>query len=144
MLNGSVPEESYRYRLLTEAEWEYACRAGTTTRYWWGDKITPQMANYCDAIGKTSEVGSYVANPFGLCDTHGNVWEWVEDRWHDTYEGAPDDGTAWLQGTDARRVVRGGSWDNVSRSLGAASRNRFVMDFRYSTLGFRVARNFTT
>ncbi len=80
------------YRLLSEAEWEYACRAGTTTRFWWGDEITPEKANYGENLGKTSEVGGYPANPFGLYDMHGNVWEWVEDHWHDTYEGAPEDG----------------------------------------------------
>jgi formylglycine-generating enzyme required for sulfatase activity len=69
------------YRLLSEAEWEYACRAGSTTRYWWGDDISPEYANYGEEVGKTSEVGSYPANPWGLYDTHGNAWEWVEDCW---------------------------------------------------------------
>ena len=79
-----------RYRLLSEVEWEYACRARTTTRYWWGDEITPESANYGRNVGKTSEVGSYPANHFGLYDMHGNVWEWVEDCWNDSYEGAPE------------------------------------------------------
>ena len=100
------------YRLLSEAEWEYACRAGTTTRYWWGDEIAPEYANFGMNISRTSEVGAYPANPWGLCDMHGNVWEWVEDRWHDDYQGAPDDGLAWTQGKDSRRVLRGGSWLN--------------------------------
>jgi hypothetical protein len=91
------------YRLLSEAEWEYACRAGTTTRYWWGDGITPENANYGVNAGRTTEVGAYPANPWELYDMHGNVWEWVEDRWHGSYEedrwhrnyeGAPNDGAA--------------------------------------------------
>ena len=86
------------YRLLSEAEWEYACRAGTTTRYWWGDEITSENANYRENVGKTSEVGKHLANPFGLHDMHGNVWEWVEDCWNDSYERAPDDGRAWTTG----------------------------------------------
>ena len=84
------------YRLPSEAEWEYACRARTTTRYSFGDAITPKDANYAESkIGKTTEVGSYPPNPWGLHDMHGNVWEWVEDVWHDSYNGAPVDGSAW-------------------------------------------------
>jgi formylglycine-generating enzyme required for sulfatase activity len=84
------------YRLLSEAEWEYACRAGTTTRYSWGnDPPTPEQANFMGDIGKTTEVGSYPPNPWGLYDMHGNVWEWVEDCWNDSYKGAPSDGSAW-------------------------------------------------
>ena len=89
-------ERASRYRLLSEAEWEYACRAGTTTRFWWGDGITAKNANYGRNVDKTREVGSYLANSFGLYDMHGNVWEWVEDGWHNTYkEAPPDDGSAW-------------------------------------------------
>ncbi len=80
------------YRLLSEAEWEYACRAGTTTRYSVGDTITDKDANFASNVGKTTEVGSYEPNAWGLYDMHGNVWEWVEDVWHETYEGAPDNG----------------------------------------------------
>lgn len=86
------------YRLLSEAEWEYACRAGTTTRHWWGDVTTSENANFGQNVGRTSEVGAYPANPWGLYDIHGNVWEWVEDAWHGSYDGAPDDGGAWVQG----------------------------------------------
>jgi formylglycine-generating enzyme required for sulfatase activity len=118
------------YRLLSESEWEYACRAGTTTRFWWGDEITPENANYGGKLEKTSEVGGYPASPFGLHDMHGNVWEWVEDHWHDTYEGAPEDGAAWLQRSDSRRVVRGGSWDDGPWYLRAACRVRGDSDYR--------------
>jgi formylglycine-generating enzyme required for sulfatase activity len=129
-----------RYRLLSEAEWEYACRAGTTTRFWWGDEITPANANYGRNVGKTSEVGGYPANPFGLYDVHGNVWEWVEDRWHESYDGAPDDGSAWIAGDNFYRVPRGGSWDSVPEILRSAIRGRYFFDIRYAFIGFRVAR----
>ena len=106
-----------RYRLLSEAEWEYAARAGTRTRYHWGHSIGRNQAN-CDGCGsrwddeKTAPVGSFPANGFGLHDVHGNVWEWVEDCWHGSYAGAPTDGRAWATGGDCeRRVLRGGSWN---------------------------------
>jgi formylglycine-generating enzyme required for sulfatase activity len=139
--------ELYRpYRLLSEAEWEYACRAGSATRYWWGDEITPENANYGDNVGKTTEVGAYPANPWGLYDTHGNVWELVEDCWHPSYEGAPDDGSAWTKGDNRHRVVRGGRWGNNPEHLRSASRNRANSGAgggatgRSSHWGFRVAR----
>ena len=133
------------YRLLSEAEWEYACRAGSTTRYWWGDEITPENANYGDDVGKTSEVGAYPANPWGLYDTHGNVWELVEDCWHPSYEGAPDDGSAWIKGDHRHRVIRGGRWGNNPEHLRSASRRRANSGAaggatgRSSFWGFRVA-----
>jgi formylglycine-generating enzyme required for sulfatase activity len=126
------------YRLLTEAEWEYACRAGTTTRYWWGDDISKDEANY--GADRTGEVGSHSASPFGLYDMHGNVWEWVEDRWHDTYGGAPEDGTAWLEGNNSGRVVRGGSWIIDPRYHRAACRSWLETDLLVNNLGFRIAR----
>ena len=129
------------YRLPSEAEWEYACRAGTTTRYAWGDKVTPEKTNYAESkLGKTTEVGAYPPNPWGLHDMHGNVWEWCEDCWHDTYQGAPDDGRAW-GGEDGGncdwRVLRGGSWDDGQDSGRAAARgvNPYV---RNGSVGFRV------
>ena len=134
------------YRLLTEAEWEYAARAGATTAYSWGDEIGDGNAN-CDGCAshwdnkQTAPVGSFKPNAFGLYDMHGNVYEWVEDPWHDNYSGAPVDGSAWLEGGEAsRRVVRGGSWDDDPPYLRAAFRDRNSSDRRYYNLGFRLAR----
>ena len=110
------------YRLPSEAEWEYACRAGTTTPFHFGETITTKLANYNgtntyanepkgEYRQETIEVGSFPRNAFGLCDMHGNVWEWCQDTWHDNYNGAPTDGSAWIEnGNDPRRVLRGGSW----------------------------------
>ncbi len=132
------------YRLPSEAEWEYACRAGTTTRYSWGDEIKPQNANYGSNVGKTSEIGPYAPNPFGLYDMHGNLWEWCEDLWHDNYQSALADGSAWLQGKSSGRVVRGGSWVSTPWLLRSASRFRVVPGYRNIDLGFRVSRTFAT
>ena len=131
------------YRLLSEAEWEYACRAGTMTGYSWGDGISPENANYYGSVGRTTEVGSYPANPWGLCDMHGNVWEWVEDCLNDSYEGAPNDGTAWTSGDCSRRVLRGGSWDRNPGCLRSAYRGGGDASYRSSNIGFRVARTLT-
>jgi len=103
------------YRLPTEAQWEYAARAGTTTKYWWGNEIGKNNAN-CDGCGsqwdnkQTAPVGSFKPNPFGLYDVSGNVWEWLEDKWHDSYNGAPVDGSAWMSGDSNFHLLRGGSW----------------------------------
>jgi formylglycine-generating enzyme required for sulfatase activity len=133
------------YRLPSEAEWEYAARAGTTTRYAFGDAITEKDANFGMNRGKTTEVGAYPANPWGLHDMHGNVWEWVEDVWHDSYQGLPADGAAWTNGkgkySSRLRVYRGGCWyNNYLGNLRAASRDRGEPDIRGKYLGFRVAR----
>jgi len=131
------------YRLPSEAEWEYAARAGTETAYWWGDEIGVNRAN-CDGSGspwsnqQTAPVGSFPANPWGLHDTVGNVWEWVQDRWHGNYEGAPADGSAWEQGDGAARVLRGGSWYNNPRRARAACRSHFDPGYRNINLGFRL------
>ena len=132
------------YRLLSEAEWEYACRAGTTTRYWWGDEITPENANYGSNVNRTSEVGGYPANPFGLCDMNGNVWEWVEDCWNDSYEGAPDDGSAWARGDCGRRVLRGGTWKNEIWKLRSANRFGVRAGEWKDDFGLRVAKTLTS
>lgn len=127
------------YRLLSEAEWEYCCRAGTETTYCTGDAITKEQARF--SAGRTVEVGSYSCNAWGLHDMHGNVWEWCRDIWHDSYNGAPTDGTAWLQGGNIdRRVVRGGSWNFNRQDLRSAYRGRQLIQHRSNDLGFRVAR----
>ena len=142
------------YRLLSEAEREYAARAGTRTAFWWGDSINANQANYIGTgksfngspLGEwrktTVPVNSFGANPFGLYNMHGNVWEWVQDVWHDNYKGAPVDGTPWVTGGDsARRVLRGGSWLNDAGSLRAASRISFMSDYSdWGNAGFRIAR----
>jgi formylglycine-generating enzyme required for sulfatase activity len=139
-----------RYRLPTEAEWEYAARAGTETDYWWGE-WKPKMANCGNlplltslAGRKTSPASSFPANAFGLHDTAGNVWEWVQDCWHKNYEDAPADGSAWLAEDDgdcAQRVVRGGSWLNGLQSVRSAFRNEGTPGERSSAIGFRLAQD---
>ena len=129
-----------KYRLLSEAEWEYAARAGTRTRYSFGDEITESDANYGENIGKTQRVGSYRENGYGLYDMHGNAAEWVQDCWNDSYRGAPNNGEAWETGDCFWRVLRGGSWLAPSRNLRSANRGSFVIGNRYFSTGFRVAR----
>ncbi len=139
------------YRLPSEAEWEYAARAGTTTPFHFGATITPALANYggdflyaVAAKGEyrqgTTPVGSFkVGNAFGLFDMHGNVWEWTLDVWHDGYAGAPTDGSAWEAGGDrSRRVVRGGSWLGHATYCRSASRALSHTDGRDGNVGFRV------
>jgi formylglycine-generating enzyme required for sulfatase activity/class 3 adenylate cyclase len=134
-----------RYRLLTEAEWEYAARAGTTTAYYWGDEIGTGNAN-CNGCGskwdnrETSPVGSFKPNAFGLYDMAGNVWQWVQDCYHDNYEGAPANGSEWTSKDCRRRIVRGGAWGAGPQALRAASRLKFTPDNRLDYFGFRVAR----
>jgi formylglycine-generating enzyme required for sulfatase activity len=138
-------ETGKAYRLPSEAEWEYACRAGTTTRFSFGDTITPENANFADSqLGGTSEVGAYSANPWGLHDMHGNVLEWVEDDWHKNYRGAPTDGSAWKDAEAGRNppycLLRGGSWNTNSGVCRSACRNEVDSGTHYAHVGFRVAR----
>ncbi|MFO1109652.1 MAG: SUMF1/EgtB/PvdO family nonheme iron enzyme [Bradyrhizobium sp.] len=131
------------YRLPTEAEWEYAARAGTQTKYWWGDEIKPGMANCknCADIAAAEQpikVGNFKPNPFGLFDMGGGVDQWVEDCWHKNYQGAPSDGSAWVEGDCGSHVIRSGSWKNDARYVRPANRDAYD-NARYPTHGFRVA-----
>jgi formylglycine-generating enzyme required for sulfatase activity len=141
------------YGLPTEGQWEYACRAGTTTAYATGDTISTTQANFSRQLhGKDSalaghpigyvDVGSYPANPWGLHDMHGNIWEWVQDTWHDNYADAPLTGdTAWDDGDQDYRVLRGGGWHNDAKYLRSAMRDsEYGGNHCYDTYGFRVMR----
>lgn len=138
------------YRLISEAEWEYCCRAGTQTPFSFGDTISTDQANYNGGYaygdgqkgeyrGQTTPVDMFPANAFGVHDMHGNVWEWVEDVWSEGYAGAPVDETPALSGDRERRVLRGGSWYSLPVFLRSANRVRYVHDFRDDDIGFRVA-----
>src|SRR3984957_1106616 len=132
------------YRLPSEAEWEYAARAGTQTKYWWGDQFQSGMAdckNCADtaSIEQPAKVGSFKPNPFGLYDMGGGVDQWVEDCWHKNYQGAPSDGSAWAEGDCASHVIRSGSWKNDSRYVRPSNRDSYDTHVRYPTHGFRVA-----
>jgi formylglycine-generating enzyme required for sulfatase activity len=139
------------YRLPSEAEWEYACRAGTTTPFYFGKTISTDLANYDGnytygggAKGvyreETTEVGIFPANPFGLYDMCGNVWEWCQDNRHSNYEGAPTDGSAWLNNEESsdRKLLRGGSWHNNPDYCRSAYRLNLNLVSRYTSIGFRV------
>ena len=141
-----------RYRLPSEAEWEYACRAGTRSAFSFGESISPEQANYDGSFSYngsargacrhgTTPCGMFPANPWGLYDMHGNVWEWVQDVVHDNYDGAPLDGSAWEEGGDQhRRILRGGSWLYAPRYLRSALRNGFSSVLANDIVGFRVVR----
>lgn len=130
------------YYLLSEAQWEYVCRAGTITKYSFGDIIAPEFANYADGkINQTTAVGKYPANGFGLYDMHGNVSEWCEDVWHGNYNGAPSDGSAWISGGESNKhIIRGGSWLSGDQRLRCTYRNSNYIADRSYLIGFRIAR----
>ena len=132
-----------KYRLPSEAEWEYAARAGTTTRYSFGDDDS-ELGDYAwqryNSDSKTHPVGQKKPNLWGLYDMHGNVWEWVQDKWNDDYGGAPTDGSAWESGDDPSRVHRGGCWSYYASDCRSARRGSFDPDRRYDGLGFRLLR----
>jgi formylglycine-generating enzyme required for sulfatase activity len=142
-----------RFRLLTEAEWEYAARAGTTTPYWWGSSLSPDLANCKPDAGadpnatrgvwrmSTVPVDRFAPSPWGLYQVHGNVWEWVQDCWHPSHAGAASDGGARQDPPTSRRVVRGGSWLNRVRGLRSARRHAAEPGYRRSDIGFRVAED---
>jgi len=135
----------HQYRLPSEAEWEYAARADTTTARYWGDEIGKGHAN-CDGCGsqwdgeQPAPVGSFAPNPFGLYDMLGNVWQWTADCWNGNYAGAPRDGSAWTTGECGRRVVRGGSWYDFPGLVRGGYRLWVFTGGRFTFFGFRVAR----
>jgi len=140
------------YRLLSESEWEYAARAGTTTRFSHGDTLSPSKANYDGSVDgsgpsdvnrqRTMPVGSFPANGFGLHDMHGNIAEWVEDCWHDEYTAmTPTDGSAWVDGGCNGRVVRGGSWEDSETEQRSAARTGGYKQDQFYTDGLRIARS---
>lgn len=153
-------EKTDMYRLPSEAEWEYACRAGTTTRYsfgndesklgdyaWYKGLATVEEFKNKEEIlsGDTHPVGQKKPNPWGLYDMHGNVWEWCQDYWHDNYNGAPSDGSSWESGSNSyHHVIRGGCWIYFSGICMSASRAGYVPDSGASLLGFRILRDLPT
>ena len=145
-LSGETGEE---YRLLSEAEWEYVARAGTQTARYWGESETGQCRyangsdsspSCSDGYAETAPAGSFEPNAFGLYDVLGNVWEWTDDCWNESYAGAPTDGSPWASGDCSRRVLRGGSWLNPPGNLRSANRYGSPAGSRLFSLGFRLAR----
>jgi formylglycine-generating enzyme required for sulfatase activity len=132
------------YRLPSEAEWEYACRAGSRSRYAWGDAIEPSRARYHhgpDAPKGAAPPGAFPPNRFGLYDMHGNVREWTADIWHESYDATPADGAPALEGQASMRVVRGGGWGDPGALLRSAARGRATQSIRSDLIGFRLVRS---
>ena len=142
-----------QYRLPSEAEWEYACRAGSTTPFYFGETMTTDVANYNgnyiyadepkgEYREKTTPVDNFPPNAFGLCDMHGNIWEWCEDPWHSNYEGAPTDGSIWQENdsvdNNCDRLLRGGSWYQQAKDCRCACRNHIEPDSKWNIFGFRI------
>jgi formylglycine-generating enzyme required for sulfatase activity len=144
-VNGADAGLEGPYRLPSEAEWEYAARAGTQTARWWGNAIGANNAD-CDGCGspwdksKTAPVDRFASNPFGLADMLGNVWQLTQDCWHESYVDASADGDAWIEGECNARVMRGGSWTNEGWILRSSNRTRTPADFHGNYIGFRVAK----
>jgi formylglycine-generating enzyme required for sulfatase activity len=148
-LTNQLANRDGPYRLPSEAEWEFAARAGTTTARWWGDDIGVGRTN-CNGCGSPydykvlAEVDAFAPNPFGLFGMLGNVWQWTEDCWHESYAGAPADDRAWTQELCDRHVVRGGSWNNLPIFVRSAARSGSIAnggEYDYSSVaGFRLAR----
>jgi formylglycine-generating enzyme required for sulfatase activity len=137
------------YRLLSEAEREYVTRAGTTTAFWFGASLSPKQAHYLQGANENvnsifrerpAPVNAFEANPWGLYNVHGNVWDWTADCWNANHAGHPGDGSPRTTGDCSHRVLKGGSWLNLPKFVRAAARNRVSGHFRYKTISFRVAR----
>jgi formylglycine-generating enzyme required for sulfatase activity len=139
------------YRLPSEAQWEYACRAGSSKPFHFRETITTDLANFdgknYNAYAKapqgecrqqTIDVGSFTPNAFGLYDMHGNVWEWCMDTWHGSYDRAPNDGSAWIDQSSESRLLRGGAWNEDPDACRSAFRSHYVPAYRYQSLGVRV------